>query len=89
MIICHKFRATINGFFGRGSSKLHLGLYDTIEEASAIYEHAAANKKALVAVCEYMEKAERVAHVRAACAAAVEGAKRKRAADDNEERLEF
>jgi hypothetical protein len=60
------FHAQIGSFFER-ANKVYLGTYATVDEASAVYQFAAANKKALVALCKDME--DRNAEVRKRCVA--------------------
>ena len=48
------FEAAIRSFFDR-AGKVYLGTYATVGEASAVYQFAVANKKALVALCKGME----------------------------------
>jgi hypothetical protein len=61
-----KFAAQIGSFFVRHVT-VHLGTYETAEEASAVYQFAVANKQALVEACKGLKN--RNAEVRARCVA--------------------
>lgn len=60
------FRADIGSFFERAKN-VNLGMYATMEEASAVYQFALANKPALVEACKDLEN--RNAELRARCLA--------------------
>jgi len=61
-----RFQAQIGSFFKRGDI-VHLGYFETVEEASAAYQFALANKARLVEMCKDLENPK--AELRARCLA--------------------